>query len=491
MSKRLWALLSLLVVASMVLAACGSQPTATATAPATNTSLPTNTSTSAPSPTNSPTATEIPNPGLEELKKIDPLFFDGGAVEFLGRTFDENSHDPEGTRHNTEAYREVILVKHDGYFTLGFIDDRMTVQFLKGTYITWRIPTDVTIDVEEAVSEFQYFVGANADDLLSIAPKGFQYYYATLDESPAPIYQNLPFTVSIDYKEQDVPMGTFMPAENWDELTDNQLVIYQYGAIETFTCKGSTVRTIVFVVNSMFAPCPTVDRASYRIYFGTKETVQQSRVTPTQVRKMWKWMFSQVNVYAEGYNEVELFWSGDHAIGNIMPLAEFDEHHLLPPTPTNTPPATATRTPRPTPTATINMTVTGEVPVSTSTVSCSNNDQDVTYTVTGPLLGTPYCAKGLTYQDEPVDTLVIPGAYGQLLITLDRVGGNGMYAVLIDNVPGAYGTPTFTLTGTSIAAGHAQKTATDDVLEAVMNSGIVTLNYTAGEFTITAEAWLK
>ena len=84
MSKRLWALLSLLVVASMVLAACGSQPTATATAPATATNQPTKTSTIAPSPTNSPTATEIPNPGLEELKKIDPLFFDGGAVEFLG-----------------------------------------------------------------------------------------------------------------------------------------------------------------------------------------------------------------------------------------------------------------------------------------------------------------------------------------------------------------------------------------------------------------------
>lgn len=59
MSKRLLALLSLLVVASMVLAACGSQPTATATAPATATATATDIPTNTPTITSTPTKSAV------------------------------------------------------------------------------------------------------------------------------------------------------------------------------------------------------------------------------------------------------------------------------------------------------------------------------------------------------------------------------------------------------------------------------------------------
>lgn len=179
-------------------------------------------------------------------------------------------------------------------------------------------------------------------------------------------------------------------------------------------------------------------------------------------------------------------------------------------TPTKTPTSTPTNTPTITPTKTATMTRTlgvgtgtatangtpsstpTAIAVNTQTITCSNKDQDVEYTVKGQLTGKLTCAEGLTRQDVPVKTLVIPGAFGNINVTLDRVGGpDAKYAVLIANIPGMYGSATSTMTGTSIAEGHATITTNGTTLNRVQDNEVVTLTLTFGEFEVTAKGWLK
>jgi hypothetical protein len=156
---------------------------------------------------------------------------------------------------------------------------------------------------------------------------------------------------------------------------------------------------------------------------------------------------------------------------------------------------TPTKTVRPTmtntPTSTVTYTAT-PAPVVTKSITCSNPDQDVTYTVTGPIAGTLTCADGLTRQDTPVKTLVIPGAHGNMNITLDRVGGpQAMYAALITFIPGIYGPAEWTMTGTSISEGHAEVSTSGNTLIRVQDGEVVTLELSVDDFTVSAEAWLK
>lgn len=475
MSKKLWALLSLLVVASMVFAACGNQPTATATsAPATSTS--TSTSTSTPTEPPTATATVYVNHGTEEMKKINELIMDGGPDDYFKVAMDETAATSEGTIHYTEGHRELVFYRVASVPHAWVGDKHLAWTLGTGVkYFRYQIPEGV--DLEELVMEID-----------QVLPEGAHLWTTLYGISSTPIVDDF-FSVTFDYAhEVDSPANTFNPAWKTNTMKNGATETFSGMMLITFTCTDSTTETHVVAKETFTSTCDMSERQSLSAHYGPQNAPRTG--TEEENLRLMQYLMYRSDELADGA-DVERYSFMESAYADWQPLADFAETHILAPTPTNTPLPTSTRTPRPTATATINMTVVGTVTASTSEVSCSNNDQDVTYTVTGPLLGVPYCAEGLTYQDEPVDTLVISGPDGLLLITLDRVGGNGMYAVVIDNVPTALGTPTFTLTGTSIATGHAQKTVTDDVLEAVMNSSVVTLDYTVGEFTVTAEAWLK
>lgn len=478
MSKRLLALLSLCVVFSLLFAACGN-PTATATsAPATATSAPTNTGTSTSEPTEMPsaTATVFVNHGTEEMKKINELIMDGGPDDYFKTAMDETAAISEGTPHYTEGHRELVFYRVASVPHAWVGDKHLAWTLGEGVrYFRYQIPEDV--DLNELLLEIGQYL-----------PEGAHLWTTLYGISSTPI-ENEFFSVTFDYAHKvGSPANTFNPAWKTNTMKNGATETFSGMMLITFTCTDSVTETHVLAKETFTATCDMSKRESLSAHYGPQNAPRTG--TEEENLRLMQYLMYRSAELADGADVERYSWM-ETAYADWQPLADFAETHILAPTPTNTPLPTSTRTPRPTATATINMTVTGEVPVSTSEVSCGNSDQDVTYTVTGPLLGTPYCAEGLNYQDEPVKTLVIPGQYGQILVTLDRVGNNGMYAVVIDNVPGAYGTPTFTLTGTSIAAGHPEKTATDDVLRAVMNSSVVSLEYAVGEFTVSAQAWLK
>ncbi len=476
-------------------------PATTATAAATNTSAPTNTNTATKEPTATatdlPTNTPMPDPGLDELRKIDSGIFDGGVLEFLGLWFDEHDHDPEGFTKYTEGFNVMTIIKCDGRITVWFGETHLAYRLAEGcTYIQYTYNSTVNVNVSEAVSELLYITETNKKDLKAVAPNGFKIVFSRQGfEGDGVSAENSDIAVTIDHDHDVNALNSFhFPARQFTELTTGKTITFAGGAIRSFTCPGSVTKTVVVVWNTYTAQCPEQDAEMMNIYFVTPDGTDNPPAregTALENARLLKYLLSRMDEFT-GVHGTEYYWFGETILGDALPFDSFDATHTLAPTQTATAIATSTKTPRPTPTATINATIVGTVTPSTVTVTCSNDDQDATYTVTGPMIGTPYCAKGVTLQDAPVDTLIIPGLQGNIRITLDRIGGSGaMYAVVIDFAPAAYGTPSFTLSGSSIATGHAEIEVTNDVLEAVMDDNVVTLHYTVGEFTVDALAWLK
>jgi|GEM_PF-4018995 len=474
-------------------------PATTATTAATNTSAPTNTNTATEEPTATatdiPTNTPMPDPGLDEVRKIDATIMDGGPVEFLGRTFDESSHYASGTTKYTEGYNTLVIVKHDGKYTFWFGETYLSYAMPEDSrYLVYTYNSTVEVNISDSVGELMYVLDAHEDDLKTIMPNGYEIVFSRQGFEGDGTAASQAITVTIDHEHNVEALESFrFPARQFTELTTGKTITFEGGAIRSFTCQDSDTKTVVVVWKTFTAQCPEQDAEMMNVHFVTPDGTNNPPAregTDKENARLLKYLLSRMDEFADG-SAAEYYWFGETILGDALPFDTFADTHKVAPPMTNTPLATLTRTPRPTVTPTINMTITGTVTPSTSEVTCSNADQDVTYTVTGPMIGTPSCAKGMTLQDVPVDTLVIPGPHGVLLITLDRVGGNqAMYAVVIDN-PGSYGTPSFTLTGTSIANGHPEKSAENDVLEAVMNSSVVMLHYTVGEFTVDALAWLK
>lgn len=401
---------------------------------------------------------------------------DGGPDDYFKVAMDETAATSEGTTHYTEGHRELVFYRVASVPHAWVGDKHLAWTLGTGVkYFRYQIPDDV--DLEELIMEID-----------QVLPEGAHLWTTLYGISSTPIVNEF-FSVTFDYThEVGSPANTFNPAWKTNKMKNGVTETFSGMMLITFTCTDSATETHMLAKDTFTSPCDMSERESLSAHYGPKENPRAGNEEENM--HLMQYLMYRSAELANGA-DVERYSFMDTAYADWQPFTDFASTHILAPTATNTPPATPSRTPRPTYTATIDMTAIGTVTMSTSEVSCSNNDQDATYTVTGPIIGTPYCAKGLTYQDEPVDTLVIPIINGRLLITLDRVGGNGMYAVVIDNVPTALGTPSFTLTGTSIATGHAEKTATDTVLEAVMNSSVVSLNYAVGDFTITAEAWLK
>lgn len=471
--------------------------TATSTVTNTNTSAPTSTNTATEEPTATatdiPTNTPMPDPGLDEVRKINADIMDGGPVEFFGRGFDENSHDAKGSTKYTEGYSCMVIVKNNGRFTVWFGETYLSYTMPEESrYITYCYNSTVDVDESEAANEMLYAVNTIADEMLSIMPRGITFLFSIqgMDGSVDPAND---IAVTIDHDHNVEALESFrFPARQFTELAAGKTITFPGGAIRSFTCSDSDTKTVVVVWKTYTAQCPEQDAEMMNVHFVTPDGTNNPPAregTDKENARLLKYLLSRMDEFAHG-SVAEYYWFGETILGDALPFDSFADTHQVAPPATNTPLATFTRTPRPTVTPTINMTIAGTVTPSMNEVTCSNTDQDVTYTVTGPMIGTPFCAKGMTLQEVPVDTLVIPGPQGVLLITLDRVGGNGMYAVVIDN-PGSYGTPSFTLTGTSIASGHPEKSAENDVLEAVMNSSVVTMHYTVGDFTVDALAWLK
>lgn len=469
-------------------------PTATATAfpTGTNTSEPTatNTLTEPPTATVTLTATAIPDPGLAEVRKIDEGIMDGGPVEFLGLWFDENSHDANGTTKYTEGYNELLVIKHDGKFTFWFGETYLSYTMPEDSrYLVYTYNSTVDVNISESVGQLMYILDTNEDELKDIMPNGYTIIFSRQGFEGEGTAASEAITVTIDHDHNVEAPLAYYPARSFAELKTGEKITFDGGAIRSFTCKGDVVKTVVVLWGEYTAECDEVDADMQNVYYTTDDKPREG--TEKENARLLKYFLSRMDEFADGSN-AEYYWYGDTILGDALPFSLFGDTHQVAPLATSTPLATLTRTPRPTPTPTINMTITGTVTPSTSTKSCSNDDQDVTYVVTGPMIGNLSCAENMTKQELPVKTLQIPGPNGMLYITLDRVGGTGaMYAAVITSIPGTYGTPTFTLTGKSIAKGHAEISATDDALEAVMDGEVVTMTLTVGEFTVTAEAWLK
>lgn len=458
--------------------------TATSTVTSANTNTPTNTNTATEEPTATatdiPTNTPMPDPGLDEVRKISADIMDGGPVEFLGRTFDETDHDANGTTKYTEGYNILAIIKHGGKFTFWFGETHLAYTMPEdSSYIAYLYNSTTDVNISESVAELMYILDTNEEHLKTIMPNGYEIIFSRQGFEGDGTAASQAITVTIDHEHNVEALESFrFPARQFTELTTGKTITFTGGAIRSFTCQDSDTKTVVVVWETYTAQCPEQDAEMMNIHFVTPDGTNNPparKGTDKENARLLKYLLSRMDEFAHGY-AAEYYWFGETILGDALPFDSFADTHKVAPPATNTPLATLTRTPRPTVTPTINMTITGTVTPSTSTVTCSNDDQDVTYTVTGPMIGTPSCAKGMTLQDVPVDTLVIPGLQGVLLITLDRVGGNhAMYAVVIDN-PGSYGTPAFTLTGSSISSGHPEKTVNDDVLEGVMNASVVTMH---------------
>lgn len=372
MSNRLWALLSLLVLASMVLAACGSA-TPSATAVPTNIPasqaptdvLPTDT------PTAIPTATELPDPGTSEIDKL-PVdrsvakikFGALGPVETYGLTFDENSHDPQGNPISTEAFRALVLTKSNGKFNHILLDERKTLSWKTGVSIRYMAfywnPAEVTIDADLLIQQIQYQIAKATEqypaEMLNAAPSGFGYYTVMTDvTSPMPpIDPALPFTVTTDHKAHLAPAGTYMPAVDYSNLVSGQTVVVEQGTIviDTHFCTEGGVKnkkwTIVIATADYTAQCPTANRESFTLHYGDADTIV-SPITAEQKRTLYLWAAGQIDVHSKniGHNNVEVFWDyTDFQYGDIMPFSEFASLHTSIPSPTPPFTATVTSTPR-------------------------------------------------------------------------------------------------------------------------------------------------
>ena len=370
--KPLNILFSLLVVLSLVLAACQS---AAAPTTATQTNVPATEAPTkiVPSATNTivPTPTELPDPGTSEIDKL-PVdrsvnknkFMALGPVETYGLTFDENSHDPELNPINTEAFRALVLVKNNGKFDHVLLDERMTLNWDSGTsirYMSWFWnPDEVTIDADLLIQQVQYLIAKATEqypaEMLNAAPSGFGYYTVMTDvKSPMPpVDPALPFSVVTDHKAHKAPSNTYMPAVDYTNLTSGQTVVVEQGSIviDTHFCTEGGVTnkkwTIIIATANYTAQCPTAKRESFTLYYGDEDTINAS-ITPEQKRALYKWAAGQINVHSKdiGHNNVEVFWDFTTFVyGDILPFADFASLHTSIPSPTPTFTMTVTSTPR-------------------------------------------------------------------------------------------------------------------------------------------------
>ena len=401
MSNRLKAIFSLFVLASMVLAACSSAAPST-TAPTDAPATEAVTATDEPvQPTNTavPSPTEHPDPGTSEIDKL-PVdrsaskikFMALGPVETYGLTFDENSHNPQGNPITTEAFRALVLVKNNGKFDHVLLDERTTLNWDSGTsilYMAWFWnPAEVDIDADLLIAQVQYLIGKAAKEypaeMLNAAPRGFGYYTVMTDVTNPlpPVDPALPFAVSTDHKNHDAPSNTFMPATDYENLTEGQTVVVEQGSIliDTYFCKEgdatNKVWTIVIVTADYEAQCPTNKREAFVLYYGDKDTVNASP-SAEQIRKLYQWAQGQIKVHGKdiGKTNVEVFWDyTDFVYGDILPLTEFDTFHTSIPSPTPTFTMTVTSTPRTPSTLTPTVTAT-PTKLPSSTPAPSNTPQ--------------------------------------------------------------------------------------------------------------------
>ena len=371
--KKLTLLFSLLIVASMVLAACSSG------APTTDVTTPTDVPASqAPTealaqPTNTivPTATEKPDPGTSQIdllpvdRSVNKVKFMAlGPVETYGLTFDENSHNPEGNPITTEAFRALVLVKNNGKFDHVLLDERMTLNWDSGTsirYMAWYWnPIEVTIDADLLIEQIQYLIAQAAEqypsEMLNAAPSGFGYFTVMTDvvNPLPPVDPALPFAVVTDHKAHLAPSNTYMPAVDYSNLTSGQTVYVEPGTIviDTHFCTENGVTnktwTIIIATADYSAKCPTAKRESFTLYYGDADYINPS-ISIDQERALYKWAAGQIDVHSKniGHNNVEVFWDyTTFQYGDIMPFADFATLHTSIPSPTPTFTTTATSTPR-------------------------------------------------------------------------------------------------------------------------------------------------
>ncbi len=352
MSKRLLTLISLLVLLSIILANCGQGPSntqATATAPATQTVIVAPTFT----PTVTSTSTVEPNPGVDELKKIDPLILDGGPIEFFGIWFDEYSHELQGATLYTDSYNELVFIKKDGLITVLNAEDHLAYTMPAGArYIRYRYnQAEKNVDVVLAMKQLLYAINVDANAMLQIAPKGVAFRYAIQGMNGSPeIGDDIMVTIDHDHGAKR-PLKTAYAATQYNNLPDGTTITLTGAMIAGFVCEGDTVYTVVVAFYTYTAQCNETQRTAIFPYFIEDDLVTPRDGTPEEVYQLRKHLFSTMDELAKDYSQVEYFTDG-FEIGDVYPLDTFHDTHQVKPTATSTLPPTATRTPRTVPNST-------------------------------------------------------------------------------------------------------------------------------------------
>jgi hypothetical protein len=149
-----------------------------------------------------------PNPGVDELKKIDPKILDGGPIEFFGRTFDETAHDPQGATFYTDSYHELVFIKKEGLLTAWTGEDHLAFTPDKNSkYLRYRWnQAEKKIDIALAMKQLLYAINQDADAMLQVAPMGIAFRYSIQGMNGMPEIGD-DITVKVDHVH-DVRMPT-------------------------------------------------------------------------------------------------------------------------------------------------------------------------------------------------------------------------------------------------------------------------------------------
>lgn len=354
--------LSLLILASLMLIACGGAATPTSEFITPGTGTPNELAATAeesrqtnvpPTSTNVPTATELPDPGMEELKKISEAIGDGGWGEFFGRTLPEAKHNLENTSHYTEGYQVMFVAKRNGAIEIWFGDTFVEYGCLDCQYLEYKFSKDADVDIEEAIREMQYVVTTNADELDAHAPDGITVTSTLMTAgSPAPL--NL-MNVNVDH-DHDINPDTIyhFPARQYGQMNKDDVLTFYGGIIIAWTCTDSNTQSVGVFFTTFTSPCDMKNRYVAQNVFingGTASDPAPRNGTTAENEELKRYLLSQLDEMTTGY-QFEYYWGENFAYGDVQPLSGFDTTHLVLPTQTATPLATPTRTPRPTYTAT-------------------------------------------------------------------------------------------------------------------------------------------
>lgn len=289
-----------------------------------------------PSPTF--TSTPLPNPGTEELKKINTMILDGGWMEYVGNSMMEAGHkEKPNTTHYTEGSRNLVIFAKDDTTYVWWGDRYQAFTLPVGAYY-YRYLLPSTLDLGEAMEELAY--AAKDDDHVV--------FMATIYGMDVLPPQNM--TVTFDYNHGgEPPANTFFPARDYTRLSEGQKIEFDGASLVTFRCQGSNTWSHVIVWLEYTSVCPQEEALRINVYFVTPGTETAREGTDEENYRLARYlMWKSGQLEAERSNRVERFIWLEGGWLDWHDLADFDDLHSVAPTATSTPLATATRTGRPT-----------------------------------------------------------------------------------------------------------------------------------------------